>query len=135
MEIELPQDPEFETRAGASEDALAAAQRDLGVALPDDYVAFLRQSDGAGGWLGDSPVQLWPAGELAHHNREQPDYGEGLVLIGSDGCGNALALNLASTPATAVAFPWVGGPEPEATETYAGGFAELLSDYGRWFGE
>jgi hypothetical protein len=55
------------------------------------------------------------------------------VLIGSDGCGNALALDLSSTPATAVVFPWIGGPEPEVTTTYAGGFAELLSDYGRWF--
>ena len=135
MEIGVARDPEFEARPGASEDQLAAAQRDLGAVLPADYIAFLRQSNGGVGWLRDSPIQLWSAEQLAPWNSENPDYGDGLVLIGSDGCGQALALDLSGTAPTAVVFPWIGGPEPEVTETYAGGFSELLSDYGRWFRE
>jgi hypothetical protein len=126
---------DLERAPPATEAQLEAAQRDLGVTLPGDYLDFLRESNGAQGFLRDSPVQLWAADELAEYNREHPDYGDGLVLIGSDGCGNALALNLSGTPTTVEVFPWIGGREPGVTEIYAGGFTELLGDYGRWFRE
>ena len=101
-----------ERRPGASRAAISKAEQSLDCKLPDDYVRFLGRSNGLSGWMKGSPIELWPVEGLATCNSESPSYGDGIVLIGSDGCGNVVALDLSARPSSVLAFPWIGGPEP-----------------------
>jgi hypothetical protein len=121
-----------ERRPGATPTAIREAERSLGVTLPAEYVKFLEDTNGLSGWLNDCPIELWRVEELAENNREYPDYG-GVLLIGIDLCGNALALALSATPPPALVFHFIDGSESDPSAVYVGGFDELLGDYGRWF--
>ena len=80
-------------RAPASPAAIAAAERALERSLPDDYRAFLLESNGVEGFVGESYFVLWPVEtveEVAAVNRENPYFVDGLVMIGGDGGGEGL---------------------------------------------
>lgn len=76
-------------RPGAADAEIAAAERDLGAPLPDDYKAFLRESDGIEGLVagGQDYVMLWRASEIAQHNRGYAvaEFMPQIVLFGSNG--------------------------------------------------
>lgn len=80
-------------RPGASDAEIDSAERELGVHLPEDYRAFLLESDGIEGFSGPDGdyLMLWGATELVENNRgyEVSESAPGLTLIGSDGGGNA----------------------------------------------
>ena len=85
--IDLPRRP------GASIENIEAAERDLGVRLPEDYRSFLKESDGLEGFAGPEGdyVMLWGAGEIAKLNAGYcvAEFAPGVVLVGSNGGGEA----------------------------------------------
>lgn len=96
--------------AGASEDALGEAARKLNVMFPPDYVAFMMESNGGEGMVGeDGYLVLWPVEELVSANE---GYATGRffpkwVFIGSDGGGEAVAIMRGPEAAVAL-VPFIG---------------------------
>lgn len=84
----------FEWEPPASEDAIRQAERDYGGALPEDYVAFLRVSNG-GRTQGN--LSLLEVEDCVQRNRdyEVAEYMPGYFMIGDDGGGTAIVLKLA----------------------------------------
>ena len=77
--------------------ALAAAGRTLGVVWPADYEHVISGHDGVEGDVGDWRLVLWPVEELVDHNTgDHMQSFAGLVLLGGDGAGEALALDRSS---------------------------------------
>ena len=72
------------------------------IALPEEYLALLRFSNGGGGELAVEPgwFQLWPAEEVLRLNRDHAvaDYLPGFFGFGSNGGGELLALDARSGP-------------------------------------
>jgi hypothetical protein len=110
--------------AGAGD--IVAAEESLGLSLPEDYKAFLRLHDGAHGWIGNTRVELWRAGELASLNHDQAALG--LLAFGSDGGQSILAFDLRSQPFPVVIVPLTAfgrdGARPVA-RSFAGLFYRL----------
>ncbi len=81
--------------SGASNAAIAEAERRLGVPLPQDYLDFMRAGDGGEGLVGaEGYLRLWPIGELAETNaayQTEEGFYPGWVLIGTNGGGEAAA--------------------------------------------
>ena len=83
-------------RTGATPAQLSWLAAELGVVLPRDYIAFLEDSDGAEGPIGDqSYLRLWSSAEVADARSAYrldeltPD----LVAFGTDGGGIAYAFD------------------------------------------
>ena len=45
--------------AGATDEALDAAEAELSIEFPSDYRAMMRRVNGGEAWLGDSYVRIW----------------------------------------------------------------------------
>jgi hypothetical protein len=54
--------------------------------VPKDYIDFLKTSNGALGYVGTTPLQLYSAEEIVEYNRiiDTESYAPGLVLFGSN---------------------------------------------------
>jgi hypothetical protein len=99
---------------------LAAAEDNLGVALPEDYRAMLMASDGLVELMPAAYVQLWPLADVVRINGNDC-YGlaqalPGLVLIGSDGGGELLGSDIRKSPARVVLVNAVSASWTEASE-------------------
>src|SRR5579872_4071098 len=114
---------DFITAAPAAAGDVTAAEEALGVALPEDYKAFLRLHDGASGWIGNSRLELWRAGELASINRDQATLG--LLAFGGDGRETLLAFDLRSEPFAVVIVP-LAAFNRDAARPVAGSFSGLF---------
>ena len=78
---------------GAPEDiqfALSAAARPL----PEDYLAFLRASDGAEGWIGKNYLQVAGARSAAETTMAFAQWVPGLFFFASDGAEGLFAFDL-----------------------------------------
>ena len=97
-------------KAGATEEAIARAEQELGWKMPQDYREALAKKNGGEGFLGENYLILWAAEELAQFNREYEvqEYAPGLILIGSDGGGEGFAFDVRETPIRVVQVPFVG---------------------------
>ena len=113
--------------------AVRATEASLGVRLPDDYVAFMLQHNGAIGIMSDNQfLTLLELEELEQNNR---DYGiaedaPGLVMFGSDGGNEAYAFDTRTTPWGVVAFPFISIDIGEA-RPIAPSFTEFLLELQR----
>jgi len=89
----------------------------LGVALPGDYLDFLRQHNGGEGFIGDNYIVLWKAEELADFNREYEveKYAPGILLFGSDGAGEGYGFDTESAAMPIVHVPFIGMERRYAT--------------------
>ena len=96
-------------RGSAGPDDVERIEAFVGQRLADDFLQLLDVHDGAEGWVGDSYVSLWPADEIVAHNKtlETHDYAPGLLLFGTDGGGEAYAIDFASD-GHVVSVPMVG---------------------------
>jgi cell wall assembly regulator SMI1 len=106
----------------ATEEAVAAAERRLGLALPPDLRAFYLRSDGAAETrFENSDLYVYPLEELLRMRaaaEDDPPY----VDIADDRCGSYFRLDLA-TGAVVVADPtWA----PEEAIPLASTFTELV---------
>lgn len=84
----------LERRPPADEAAIEDSERRLGFRFPDDYRAFVLESDGGEGFVGPlGYLMLWPVGELPEYNEdyEVEEMAPGLVLFASDGGGSFYA--------------------------------------------
>jgi hypothetical protein len=78
------------------DDAIRSAERALAVRFPGDYTSWLRDNDGLEGDLGGCYLALYAVEELVPRNRDHAlaDHMPGLLLIGSDGGGEAIGLDV-----------------------------------------
>jgi len=95
-------------------DGLSAS---LGIALPSDYLSFLRQHNGGEGFIGDNYIIFWKAEELADFNREYEvaRYAPGILLFGSDGGGEGYGFDTQSAAMPIVRIPFIGMERRYAT--------------------
>jgi len=99
---------------GASEESLREVALELNVTFPHDYVAFMRESNGGEGPVGDEDppayLILYRVEELVSLNRGNVDFFPSWVFIGSDGGGEAVALKRGPEPTLAL-VPFIGDEE------------------------
>ena len=116
MEAEkLPKDvlnalARFRGNGGASSQSVAVLRKSF-PGIPEDYFAFLQTFDGGEGVVGSNAyLMLWRASELFELNEayEVAQYAPGLLLIGSDGGGEAFAFDLRQERPLIVQVPFVG---------------------------
>jgi len=86
------------------------AERDCGRSFPQSYKKFLLRSNGGEGPIGrNGYIVLWPVGSIAK-KREKSGFATflpDLIPIGSNGGGEALALQFAGNSAWFGYVPWV----------------------------
>ena len=80
---------------GATDGQLDAAEKALGIELPDDYCAMMQRVNGGEAELGESYVRFWPVEELAEMNEgyRVGEFRPGLTYFGTNGGGEAFALD------------------------------------------
>lgn len=101
---------DFNGNAPATAEEIAAAERNLGRSLPNDFREFLRVSNGGEGSIGENYVMLWNTEELGEYNGSYQvnEYAPGLLLFGSDGGGEGYAFDTRTSPPPIVTVPFVG---------------------------
>jgi SMI1/KNR4 family protein SUKH-1 len=77
-------------RRGATDEQLDAAEKGLGVTLPDDYRSLMHRSDGGEAGFGHSWVRVWPIQDLVEHN-DGYLVPPGFTYFGTNGGGEAYA--------------------------------------------
>jgi hypothetical protein len=90
---------------------IGRCQSEMGVSLPDDYVAFLRIANGAEGFAGKAAYAiLWGVDELAAMNAayQVRQYCPGLLAFGSNGGGEAYGFDTRTLVWSVVQVPFVG---------------------------
>lgn len=112
---------------GVAPDVIRQLESHLGIRLPVDYFEFLTEANGGEGWIGQQYLQLWRVEDIPEFNE---GYGAselfpGLVLIGSDGGGEAFALDTRGNEIYFVETPFIGFEED--TRRIASSFIEFLS--------
>ena len=97
-------------RSGASRSAIEEVRIALGLNDENGYLEFLSESNGYEGSVGNSYLQLWSVEELeslneGYHVKENTP---GLVYIGSDGGGEAYAIDTRDGKMEFVQLPFIG---------------------------
>lgn len=98
--------------------------------MPKDYLEFINQANGGEGFIGEHAyLILWKLGELVDLNAayEVKTYAPGLLLIGSDGGGEAFAYDLESKDIPIISVPFVGMAR-DLGRRIAGSFNEFLEN-------
>ena len=96
---------------GATDELVVAAQKQLGTDLPEQFVQFLKVTNGPEGYIGENAyVMLWGVEDLASLNAayEVQMYAPGLLIFGSDGGGEAYGFDTRNIPWTIVRMPFIG---------------------------
>lgn len=93
---EFPKD--FRLNRPATAEAITSVADELGVPIPTGYCDFLLTASGGEGPIGaESFLILWPVAELVERNRGyrvDPEYARDLLLIGTDGGNEVLAIRV-----------------------------------------
>jgi len=130
------EDREWYGAEPASEEAIAALQEIAPARLPDGYLHLLAFSNGGEGPLPVQPLWLvlYPAEEVKKIARDGSfaTYFPGLFVIGGNGGGEAIALDLRSQePWPLVAFDTTNNNQAESVLPIASSFDEALGLIGR----
>lgn len=112
----LPPDRDWRAVPGATEASLARLAAASPITLPNEYLRFLAYSDGGEGPLAVQPYyfQIDPAEEaaLALEDRRHAEFFPGFIIIGSNGGGEYVALDVrGSSPWPVIMIDMVAGPE------------------------
>jgi hypothetical protein len=81
-------------REGASDEDIRATAEAAGEPLSDDYLSFLRVSNGAEGWIGENYLQLSEARQAAETTSSFSEFVPGLFFFGGDGGEGLFAFDL-----------------------------------------
>jgi hypothetical protein len=119
------------TATGAPLESIRAVEEHLATAFPTDYMAFMHESNGGEGDVGNKGyLQLWPIETLVERNTayETKEYFPGFVFLGSNGGGEGIALRSGADGSSLFLMPFIG----DAGDALFGGrsFVEFLSNYG-----
>jgi hypothetical protein len=98
-------------RSGATDRMIAESEKQLGAHLPPEYVDFLRVTNGGEGFIGDNAYAMfWNVEDLASLNGsyEVLKYAPGLLIVGSDGGGEAYGFDTRAAGWPVVRVPFVG---------------------------
>ncbi len=119
-------DGQFE--APADDSVISNTLAELGIALPEDYVRFLRTHNGGEGFLGANYIIFWKAEELSSLNREYEvdKYAPGILLFGSDGGGEGYGFDTQDAAMPVVRVPFIGMDRRYATAV-ASNFSDLFA--------
>lgn len=81
-----------------------------GILLPKDYADFLCWANGGEGFIGSAYLILWRLEDLLNLNLSYQvrEYAPGLLLFGSDGGGEAFALDTRQVIKPILSVPFVG---------------------------
>jgi len=87
---------QIERRPGASEDTITDMVARIGAEPPGDYLDFLGLTNGGIGSGPDIHVILYAAEEVGDPKLDYaaPEIARGLLVIGGDGCGNILGIDM-----------------------------------------
>lgn len=80
----------WNSNKGANLNDIVIAQKQLHIAFPDDYLEFLKWSNGGEGYIGKNYISFWKVEDLATLNAEyqiQKYLSEKFLGIGTDGGG------------------------------------------------
>jgi len=93
----------------AIEQLLAFAKTTYETSLPEDYLAFLRFSDGCCGIGPNLFVTFEPAAEIGETTIGYGalEFAPGAVIIGSDGCGNIIGIDTRPALPDRMTYFWV----------------------------
>lgn len=119
----------FEFNPPADESVIWAAEAALGLRLPESYRQLLLEADGGEGPVGSTGyLILWPVGDLVSLNENYGvgEYAPGFIVIGSDGAGEALAIDTAGQSPTFAWLPFVG-MHPRYAKPLGGDISAVLS--------
>lgn len=103
--------PKEKLRSLASGLAIANTETDLGINLPHGYVKFFMMSNGYEGFVGkNSYLVLWHVEKLKQFQKgyQVNQYVPGLLMIGSDGGGEAYGFDTRLETWTVVQVPFIG---------------------------
>jgi len=119
---------EFRPNGSASGGAISALCNSLESPLPDEYLAFLRRTNGGEGFVGEAYAMLWRCEDLIEYNQnyQVEELAPGFFLIGSNGGGEAYAFNLSSGSPVLYELPFIG-MESQYANTAADSFGLFLS--------
>jgi hypothetical protein len=118
---------------GATDESLQSLMKELGFTLPEDYLEFMRQTNGYTGEVGTSGfVCIWPVEEVlpineANHFRESVP---GLVLFGSNEGGETYAFDVRGHHPKVVMVPTIPLDLEYAVEV-GGSFVDFLENLAR----
>ncbi|UEP38553.1 SMI1/KNR4 family protein [Burkholderia ambifaria] len=95
---------------GASNQAVSDLISLIEIALPDDYLAFLKEHNGGEGFIDNDYLMLWRAEDIIAFNKEYEvvEYAPGLLLFGSNGGGEAYAFDTRDSSMRIVQVPFIG---------------------------
>jgi SMI1 / KNR4 family (SUKH-1) len=102
---------EFRGNPPATPGDVEAFENGSGIRLPNEYTAFLKTRNGGEGFIGnESYLILWKVGDLQSLNSayEVKAYVPDLLIFGSDGGGEAYAIDYSDPALAIVAVPFVG---------------------------
>jgi len=102
--------------------------------LPEEYLSFLRQTNGGEGSVGEGGAYaiFWKLEELNELNDayQVEEFAPGLFLFGSNGGGEAFAFDGRNEPGRIVKVPFVG-MELDSVRLIAPNFDEFLEELSR----
>jgi len=103
----------------------------LGVELPKDYAAFLKEHNGGEGFVHDNYIIFFKAEELADFNREYEveKYAPGILLFASNGGGEGYGFDTEDPAMPIVRIPFIG-MNRQSAELIARDLADLFSRLG-----
>jgi hypothetical protein len=85
---------------GATEAMIDDVEKRPGQRFPNEYREFIRSQNGLATWFGDVYIALYSIDRVVEHNeiRDHLSYQPELILIGSDGGGEAIAFDFRKHP-------------------------------------
>lgn len=97
--------------------AIAGLSARVGVALPENYLEFLRAHNGGEGFIGDNYIVFWEAEEVIDFNREYEaeTYAPGIFLFASNGGGEGYGFDTLDAAMPIVRIPFIGMDRQHAT--------------------
>jgi len=100
----------FNGNPGATHNAVQAFETSVRRTLPGDYRELLMQCNGGEGFIGDNYLMLWRVEDLNQFNDDYDveSHIDDVLLIGSNGGGEAYGFDMAATPWRVIRVPFVG---------------------------
>ena len=110
MNVANPRFERFNFQPGASDESIHAAETELRLKLPEEYVLFLKNGNGGEGLIGKSYAILWNVSELASLNEsyQSHKWAPGILIFGSDGGDEAFGFDTRNPNWPIVQIPFIG---------------------------